>query len=174
MPFTKKAPWSEKVMSDQAMRLSILESIREKKCWHVENYLGSMLHMDFGNRISLPSARGNNIIQGEAILGIRDCFWSLSVSKEIIINSDSIDEINAQGVMSILVGKNLIDIDRGSDLTVDFIFSDDIFLSVDTTNKYNASDDIVEFIAPDGKIYSIQSNGASILQDEVSVIRFIQ
>lgn len=172
MPFTKKAPWSEKIMSDQSMRFSILESTREKKCWQVKNYFGSMLHMDFGKRISLPGVREKNIIQGEAILGIRDCFWSLYFGKKFIIDSDSIDEVNAERALKVLIDKNLVDISRSSNLTMDFIFSHDISLSIDITNRYNADDDIAEFIAPDGKIYAIQSNGTSILQDEVSVVRF--
>lgn len=172
MAFTQKAPWSSKQLTSSAMRRAVVDSVAGKSCWRVEKYLGSMLYMDFGGVLQVPSIRKGIIPQGEAMLGVRDCYWTLSRQQNLIVNSEIISDENALERLSCLNRTFLCDFVLHEGATADFVFSNNVVLSLDTTNKNLTEDDIAEFVAPDGRIYAIRPNGQLFLTDFVSKARF--
>lgn len=174
MAFTVQAPWSSRELSQTAMQQAILGQVADKTCWRIEKYLGSMLYLDFGGEIAVPTVRQGTILQGEAMLGIRDCYWNLFRDGQTIVDSESISDDNACEKLSCIKGVRLSDFAVHEGLTVDFIFSNNVVLSLDTTNKYSTDSDIAELVMPDGKIYIIRPDGRLFLSDEVSKARFAQ
>jgi hypothetical protein len=174
MAFTTEAPWPSQQLTESAMRQAILDQITEKACWRVGKYLGSMLYLDFGGEIQIPSMRQGMIRQGEAMLGIRDCYWGLSSQAEVIVDSETISDDNASEKLKGIEGMLLRDFIVHEAIAVDFVFSNNVVLSLDTTNRYVTDDDIAEFTAPDGRIYTIKPDGKLYLSDEVSKARFAQ
>ncbi|MFL9923498.1 hypothetical protein PQR62_04425 [Herbaspirillum lusitanum] len=174
MVFTTLAPWRRQQLSERGMRQAILDHVADKVCWRIGKYLGSMLYMDFGGEVQITNVRKGLIRQGEAMLGIRDCFWSLSSEAQVIVDSESISDENASEKLSCIEGAYLRDFAVHESVAVDFIFSSNVVLSLNTTNRYATDDDIAEFVAPDGRIYIIRPDGILFLSDEVSKIRFVR
>jgi hypothetical protein len=173
MTFTTEAPWRGRELSESEMRQVMLDQISDKVCWRVGKYLGSMLYMDFGGVIQTRTVR-RTILLGEATLGIRDCFWILADGGRVIVDSESITDENVAEKLKCLEGVFLRNLVVRESNTVDLVFSNYVVLSLDTSNKYDAEDDIAEFVAPNGRIYTIRPDGSFFLSDEVDTARFVQ
>lgn len=175
MAFTTEAPWLRRELSESEMRQVMLDSISDKACWQVGKYLGSMLYMDFGGIIQIRPVVSKRAIQaGEARLGIRDCFWRLADGGRVIVDSESITDDNAAEKLKYLEGVFLRNFLVRESNMVDLVFSNHVVLSLDTSNMYETEDNIAEFVAPNGRIYTIGPNGAFFLSDEVDTARFVQ
>ncbi|MBP7580997.1 MAG: hypothetical protein KA757_08320 [Vogesella sp.] len=175
MAFTTKAPWLERELSESEMRQVMLDQISDKVCWQVGKYLGSMLYMDFGGIIQIRPGVSKRAIQvGEAMLGIRDCFWRLADGSRVIVDSESITDDNAAEKLKYLEGVFLRNFLVRESNMVDLVFSNHVVLSLDTSNQYEAEDHIAEFVAPNGRIYTIGPGGAFSLSDEVDTARFVR
>lgn len=171
MTRTAKASWPSQQLNESEMRQAILDQITEMACWRVGKYLGSMLYMDFGGEVLSRSIFGDLIILGEATLGIRDCYWRLSNQAEVIVTSETISDDNASEKLKYIEGMYLRDF-VVREVEVDFVFSNNLVLSLDTRNRNEADSRIAEFTAPDGKIYYIEPDGRLYLDDVVSMDRF--
>ena len=174
MAHTRQAPWPSQRLSEEEMRTAILNQVLDKACWRGAKYLGSMLYFDLGGKIEIPSVRQGVIVQGEAMLGIRDCYWTLLHNKQVITDSDSIGDEDALEKLGCVQQTFLCDFVVPEPGLVNFVFTGHVVFSLDTTNRYTTQDDIAEFVAPDGKIYTITPMGDFYLSDEVSTIRFAQ
>lgn len=174
MAFTTDAPWPSQHLTESEMRHAILDQITDKACWRVGKYVGSMLYMDFGGEVQISTVRQGLVRQGEAMLGIRDCFWTLSDEGQMIVDSEAISDENASEKLKCIEGALLHDFAVHESVAVDFVFSNNVVLSLDTTNRYATDDDIAEFVAPDGRIYTIRPDGMLFLSDEVSKTRFVR
>ncbi|MET3109437.1 hypothetical protein AAKU67_003974 [Oxalobacteraceae bacterium GrIS 2.11] len=174
MALTSQAPWPSRRLTRDEMRAALVEQVSNRACWRCGKYLGSMLYFDFGGKVEIPSMRQGVISQGEAILGVRDCYWSLLSKNQLVIDSDSISDDNAIENLRCLQGTFLCDFLVPEPGHVNFVFSGGVVLSLDTTNRYATRDNIAEYVAPDGRIYTITPQGHFYLSDEVSKIRFTQ
>lgn len=168
------APWANRRLTKNEMRNTLIAKLANKPCWQCGKYLGSMLYFDFGLKVVIPSSRQGSITQGEATLGIRDCYWKFLYKGAQIVDSDSINDENATKKLSSLLDVILCDFTVSEPGFVSLHFSNDVVLSLDVTNRYATEDLIAEIITPDGFIYTITPRGHFYLSDEVSKIRFSQ
>ena len=173
MAFTTEAPWLGRELSESEMRQVMLDQISDKVCWRVGKYLGSMLYMDFGGVIQTRTVR-RTILVGEATLGIRDCFWILADGGRVIVDSESITDDNAAEKLKCLEGVFLCNFVVRESNMMDLVFSNNVVLSLDASNKYEAEDDIAEFVAPNGRIYTIRPDCVFFLAGEVDTARFVR
>lgn len=172
MLFTSQASWPSRRLAKDKLRVSIADQMRGKFCWQCSRYLGSMLSFDFGEKVLIPSMRRGEIEQGEATLGIRDCYWKLSNGSLPVTDSESINDENAVELLSCIKGAELNDLIVPELGFLNLMFSNDLILSLDTTNRYATRDHIAEFVFPDGRIYDVTPRGHFYLSDQVSSVRF--
>ena len=174
MQLTSKAAWPSRRLTKNEFRDALVVAMKGRDCWRVGKYLGSMLYFDFGARIMVPSRRSGPTEQGEAILGIRDCYWMLYKNRQLITDSDLIEDESANQKLDCLNGVHLFDFEVLKNGEISFIFSNHLALNVDTTNRYATQDCIAEMIAPDGRIYTITPRGHFYLSDEISNYRRVE
>lgn len=174
MALTNQAPWRRRRLSKDEFRTVIVNQVSSKACWRCSKYLGSMLTFDFGGKVSIPSFRGGVIEAGETTLGIRDCYWKLLKNGHIITDSDSITDETAAELLACMRGAKLCDFVVSESGYADFLFSNNMTLSLDTTNRYDTQDHIAHLTTSDGRIYEVTPRGYVYLSDKVSVARFAQ
>jgi hypothetical protein len=172
MQLTIQAPWTNRRIAENELRAEITGQMRGKHCWQCGKYSGSMLFFDFGGKVSIPSMRRGQIEQGEATLGIRDGYWQLLNGSLTVTDSELIDDENAVELLSCIQGAQLYDLVTPTPGFLNLVLSNNLTLSLDTTNRYATSDHIAEFVLPDGRIYDVTPRGHFYLSDKVSTVRF--
>jgi hypothetical protein len=151
----------------------LLNQMDGKICWRVGKYLGSMLYFDFGEKILVPNKlRGTNVEQGEAIFGVRNCYWTLRSGGHLVADSDSIDDESAVKSLPCIQGKQIVDLLASTLGFINVVFSDGVVLSLDSTNRYGTDGPIAEFVMPDGRIFNVTPRGHFYLLDQISSVRF--
>ncbi|MDP2367209.1 hypothetical protein [Rhodoferax sp.] len=171
MLLTSRALWPRRRLARDEVRAEILNQMRTLPCWQCGKYLGSMLVFDFGEKVIVPGMRGRQIAQGEATLGVRDCYWKLAQGRQTIADSNSIDDESAADLLLCVQGAEICDLVVSKPDFIDLKFSNNVTLSLDTTNRNETQDCIAEFVVPDGRIYEVTRRGHYYLSGQVSTVR---
>jgi hypothetical protein len=165
------APWSRKRISSKYFEHIISIFFKDKPCWNFGSYLGSMLYIDFGKKTKVHSIKKDEeIYVGECTLGIRNCQWKIIKDKKIIAYSNEMRNFQERLLKEEFFGKTLHEIvfnrKRGN---IEFIFFDDLCLSIDITNAYVSEENIMEIRISNGRIFHISPKGYIYLADQLSV-----
>jgi hypothetical protein len=171
MRHLKQSNWARRRIGEHEINNVLSDDWLGLKCWRVGKYLGSMLYMDFGARISVP-ARNSVVEAGEATLGIRDCYWTILNYGKEVIDSDTVDESWIPQLSTVFVGSELSRVAlSASSQEVVLSFSAHCEIRVDASNRYGTTEAILEFVSPNGHIHQVEPSGDIVLSDQVSAAR---
>jgi len=133
----------------------ITKDLINNKCWRIGRSYGSMLVLDFGNKISYTSPRTGINYKGEWILIVKTANWILKQNNIQISTGESEKEFIDKNI-TLIEDKSLLDIIDSTSGT-NFIFQDNIVLEIPKDSdmeEYDLyrPDKYVLTVGPDHKI----------------------
>lgn len=152
---------SDQATLSQAEVTRLLETYPLGVCWNASHYLGSMIVLDFGDRLLVNRTRGS-VLVGAASISVRDVFWSVSRQGQQLATADEIDHALFGTVLRpVFVGTSLESIDTLAErAAIAFHFSSDVDLVVDTADIWDSNDVLVELTLPTGQYVRLMPGGA--------------
>ena len=157
----KKIDWKE-------FKFLIESEIKGSECIVVNQYLGSMLYLDFGIlREQESSILKRKYFSGESIISIRGCYWDFWKNDDMILSSDNIDAQNKFLIIDSLLKKkfNTIENDLNSN-TIVFKFYEGYSIDIDISNKWDIDGNAAEFRSKAGYLINISRFGDLTIEDE--------
>ena len=114
---------------------------KNKTCWQIGCYLGSMLYIDIGGKCKrfLGKNKKEWIIEGTDVIGVRDCYWEIWHNDELVIDAWTDNTIIKEKIQC-LVNQQFIDVIIEKDW-IEFCFSDNYTLICDFTNQNEVEDE---------------------------------
>lgn len=138
-----------------------LEITKNKTCWQIGCYLGSMLYIDMGSKVAYTTKlHKRNVEKGTDIIGVRDCYWEIYQNDELIIDAWTDNEI-IKNKIQCLIDKQFVDVTI-DDAWIEFSFSDNYKLICDFTNQNEVEDmddSILQLACENGNEYEISVFG---------------
>ena len=117
-----------------------LEITKNKTCWQIGCYLGSMLYIDMGGKVAYTTKlHKRNVEKGTDIIGVRDCYWEIWHNNELIIDAWTDNTIIKEKIQCI-VNKQFIDVVINKNW-IKFCFSGNYNLVCDFTNQNEVEDE---------------------------------
>jgi hypothetical protein len=105
-----------------------------RRCFQITRVLGSMLAIDFGRQVVLPSRNGQPITLGSGVLSVGNAYWWIGGTHRRL-NSELLDDTLFPILKERLVGRDLLSIE-GSAKALRVLFSGDVSLNIDLTNAW--------------------------------------
>ena len=127
-------------MNRKQFTTEYLEITKNKTCWQIGCYLGSMLYIDMGGRVAYTTKlHKRNVEKGTDIIGVRDCYWEIWHNNELIIDAWTDNRIIKEKIQC-LVNRQFLDV-LIDENWIEFIFSDNYKLICDFTNQNEVEDE---------------------------------
>ena len=137
------------------------EITKNKICWQIGCYLGSMLYIDMGRKVAYTTKlHKRNVEKGTDIIGVRDCYWEIYHDDELIIDAWTDNNIIKEKIRC-LINKQFVNVII-DDNWIEFSFSDNYKLICDFTNQNEVEDQedsILQLTCENGNEYEISVFG---------------
>ena len=137
------------------------EITKNKICWQIGCYLGSMLYIDMGSKVAYTTKlHKRNVEKGTDIIGVRDCYWEIYHDEELIIDAWTDNNIIKEKIRC-LINKQFVNVII-DDNCIEFSFSDNYKLICDFTNQNEVEyqeDSILQLTCENGNEYEISVFG---------------
>ena len=139
-----------------------LEITKDKTCWNIGCYLGSMLYIDIGGQAKRFFGKGKKeeTIVGTDTISVYDCYWEIYHDDELIIDAWTDNNIIKEKIRCLL-NKQFVNVIIDDDW-IEFSFSDNYKLICDFTNQNEVEDQedsILQLTCENGNEYEISVFG---------------
>ena len=139
-----------------------LEITKNKTCWNIGCYLGSMLYIDIGGQCKrfFGKSKKDETIVGTDTISVYNCYWEIWHNNEPIIDAWTDNQIIKEKIQC-LVNQQFVDIAINENW-IEFIFSDNYKLICDFTNQNEVEeydDSILQLRSENGNEYEIEVFG---------------
>ena len=153
---------SHKKIDNNQFISEYLETTKDKTCWNIGCYLGSMLYIDIGGKCKRFFGKGkkDEVIVGTDTISIYDCYWEIWHNDELIIDAWTDNTIIKEKIQCI-VNKQFIDVVINKNW-IKFCFYDNYNLVCDFTNQNEVEDEtdsILQLTSENGNEYEIKVFG---------------
>lgn len=151
----------------------LIQKFPPAPCWQFRRYLGSMLCLDFGERVGFMTRDSTMVQAGSFMIGIRNVFWVAVENGSAITDSGQVDsEIFNEELRMRPVGALLECVAITADgLWMIFQFDNGFALRVDVTNTWLTEGELLEITLPDGRLVGLTVHGTLQILDEIEPVR---
>lgn len=141
--------------------LDFIKPLFGQICWDIGRSYGSMILLDFGDKVGYNSPKHGLTYKGSWVLMVEQASWKLFKQNELLVDSNSsLDDIDNKltCIQNNIVDKIIIDVESASTKHALFYFNQNYRLEVLSCD----GDDCWSLFSPFGKTLSCNSGNLSI------------